>query len=47
VAVYKTAFLYHRLGEASVYGVFIGLMLLIFALLYIQFIAKKGELSEV
>jgi multiple sugar transport system permease protein len=47
VAVYKTAFLFHRFGEASVYGVFIGLMLLIFALLYVQFIAKKGELAEV
>ena len=47
VAVYKTAFFYHRFGEASVYGVFIGLMLLTFALLYIQFVAKRGELSEV
>lgn len=47
VAVYKTAFLFHRFGEASVYGVFIGVMLLIFALLYIQFLAKKGELAEV
>ena len=46
VAVYKTAFRFHRFGEASVYGVFIGLTLLIFALLYIQFIAKKGELTE-
>lgn len=47
VAVYKTAFLYHRFGEASVYGVFIGLILLAFALLYIQFVARKGELAEV
>jgi len=47
VAVYRTAFQYHRFGEASVYGVFIGLMLLIFALVYIQFVAKRGELAEV
>jgi multiple sugar transport system permease protein len=47
IAVYKTAFLYHRFGDASVYGVIIGLVMLIFALLYIQFVAKKGELAEV
>ena len=38
--------MYHQFGKTSVYGVFSGLMLVVFALLYIQYVSKKGELSE-